>query len=558
MLYPRVVGLRSLIRLRLLLVVVAAGICSAQTPVILISIDTLRGDRVGVHTPNINAYGAHGTVFTHAETQVPFTLPSHTVLMTSTYPFQNGVEQNAGKVPAGLETLASVMKGHGYQTAAFIGSIFLERQLGLDRGFDFYDSPFSFEGFSKLSGLMLFAGGPRNPYSVRERRPGPLVIRAANQWLSARRGQAVFAFIHLFDVHQPWQHGSYDAEVDSVDKLLGAFQARLKQEGWWDRSLVIVTADHGEGLGEHGESDHGYFVYESTLHVPLIVHWPEGSRTMPLRVGQPVGLIDVAPTILDLLKLPRSVSFKGRSMLDGSARPVLSESTYARDSFGWSALRAVRDGALKYIDAPKPELYNLEKDPGERNNLVRANSADADRLHAELLRLMAAPAKAAATPADPGRSTEVLRSLGYIAPGPHAGASAGSAADPKDKLPELLRYEDALTRMEERRYDSAIAILRSILVTDPHNLLARRDLGVALIEKHEYANAIVELKQVAGSAGDDYVTRYELGIAEEDAGRYKDAADQFETACRIAPGAAQCKDSLDRVRQKIQPTAQAH
>ena len=439
-----------------------------------------------------------------------------------------------------------LLKGHGYQTAAFIGSIFLEKQLGLDRGFDFYDSPFSFEAFSKLSGSMLFAGGPHNPYSVRERRSGPLVIRAANQWLSAHRDQPVFAFIHLFDVHQPYQLGSYDAEVESVDKLLAGFQAKLKQDGWWDRSLVIITADHGEGLGDHGESDHGYFVYESTLHVPLIVHWPEGRQPMPEHADQPVGLIDVAPTVLDVLKFPAPASFKGRSMLDGSARPVLSASTYARDCFGWSALRAIHDAALKYIDAPKAELYNLEKDPGEQNNLIRTDAADAARLRAELLKLTAAaPARTATAAGDPGRSQEVLRSLGYIAAGPRGGASHAPAADPKDKLPQLLRYEDALTRMEERRYDSAIAILQSILATDPRNLLVRRDLGCRLHrEAPVRGNAIAELRQVAGSAGDDYVTRYELGIAEEDAGRYTEAAGQFETACRIAPGAAQCKESL--------------
>jgi tetratricopeptide (TPR) repeat protein len=151
--------------------------------------------------------------------------------------------------------------------------------------------------------------------------------------------------------------------------------------------------------------------------------------------------------------------------------------------------------------------------------------------------------------ADPARSREVLRSLGYIAPGPHADTSQGVGADPKDKFPELLRYENALTRMEERRYDSAIAILRSILTTDAGNLLARRDLGIALIEKHQYSSAIAELRQVAGRAGDDYLTRYELGIAEEDAGRYTDAADQFEAACRISP-ATQCKEARERVRQK--------
>ena len=235
--------------------------CFGQTPVILISVDTLRADHVTrVKAPNIDLFGTAGTVFTSADAQIPFTLPSHTTLMASTYPFQSGVEENAGSVPPALATLALVLQGHGYQTAAFIGSIFLERELGLDRGFDTYDSPFSFKAFSLLSGTMLFAGGPHNPYAVRERRPGALVTRAANQWLAAHRGQPVFVFVQLFDMHRPWRQPSYDAQLAEVDRLIGGFQQALKRDGWWDKSLVVLTADHGEGLGDHGESDHGYFV----------------------------------------------------------------------------------------------------------------------------------------------------------------------------------------------------------------------------------------------------------------------------------------------------------
>jgi arylsulfatase A-like enzyme len=516
----------------------------AQTPVILISVDTLRADRVGPKTPHLLEYAEHGTQFVHAETQIPFTLPSHTVLMTSTYPFENGVEENAGHVPENLATLASVLKGRGYQTAAFIGSIFLEKQLGLDRGFDTYDSPFSFEAFSKLSGSMLFAGGPHNPYSVRERRQGALVLSAAGRWLGAHRNQPVFAFVHLFDVHQPYRLGSYNAEVESVDQLLGAFRQKLKDEGWWDKSLVILTADHGEGLGEHGESDHGYFVYESTLHVPLLIHWPVGGRALPERVERPVGLIDVAPSVLDALKIGAPASFKGRSLFDTTARPVVSESTYGRDCFGWAPLRAIREGALKYIEAPKAELYNINKDPGEKIDLIRTQAGDAARLKADLDRYRFGGAQPAAHP----ENAEKLRSLGYLAPGPQ-GAAKGPAADPKDKLPELLRYEDALNLMAEKRYDSAIAVLRAIVAGDPGNLLARRDLGVALIEKHDYSGAIAQLRQVTAAAGDDYVTRYELGVAQENAGHREEAITQYETACRLAPGAVQCKEALDRVRK---------
>ncbi|MES1257896.1 MAG: sulfatase-like hydrolase/transferase [Acidobacteriota bacterium] len=533
-----------------------AASCCAQTPVIVISIDTLRADHVDSRrAPQLLSWASRGgTLFSAAASQIPLTLPSHTVLFTSTYPYENHVEENAGNVPRSAVTLASVLQARGYQTAAFIGSIFLERQLGLDRGFDTYDSPFRFGAFSRLSGEMLFAGNGNN-YAARERRPGALVIRAANQWMAAHKNQPVFVFIHLFDVHKPYPLGSYDAQVGSVNRLLGGFQRTLQQEGWWDRSLVVLTSDHGEGLGEHGESDHGYFIYESTLHVPLIVHWPQGAARLPARVEQPVGLVDVAPSILDFLKIPAPPAFHGRSFLDGSARPVFSESVYARDSFGWSALRSLRAGPWKYIDAPKPELYDLSKDPRELNNLVKAHPSEAAGLRAQLAKYTAQTTNITGNSGDPRRKKEVLESLGYLAPGPRATAK-GSAADPKDRLPLLLRYEEALNLLAAKNYDAAVAKLRGILAVDPGNLLVRRDLGVALIERKEFEKAIPELQHVAVAAPDDYVTRFELGIATEQVGRLREAADQFEAAARLAPDAAQAKDALERVRRKLGGTGQ--
>jgi choline-sulfatase len=531
----------------------AALSCAAQTPVILISVDTLRADRLSalgytrIRTPHIDSFGSGGTLFTAAETQIPLTLPSHTTLLTSTYPFQSGVEENAGHVPASMVTLASVLRGHGYRTAALIGSIFLERELGLDRGFDTYDSPFSFKAFSRLSGTM-FDGGRRNAYSVRERRPDALVLRAAHQWLSSHRGHPVFVFVHLFDMHKPWREPSYDAQIEQLDRLLGGFEQTLRNDGWWDKSLVVLTADHGEGLGDHGESDHGYFIYESTLHVPLFVHWPRGAARLPARVEQPVGLIDVAPSILDFLKIPAPPGFRGRSFLDGGSRPVYSGSVYARDCFGWSALRSLRAGAFKYIDAPRPELYNLEKDPGERSNIIGANAEKVSVLR-DQLRKMTTAVPSAVPSGDPVRNKEVLQSLGYLAPGPHSTAKP-PPADPKDRLPELLRYEEALDLLAAGRYDRAIAVFRGILAADPRNLLARRDLAVTLIESRNFQAARTELQQVAVAAPDDYVTRYELGIAHESLGLFREALNQFQTACRLAPEADQCRQAIERVKPK--------
>src|SRR5580692_8503115 len=266
---------------------------TAQTPVIVISIDTLRADHLSaygyrtVSTPNIDAFAQHGTLFTEASSQIPLTLPSHTSLFTSTYPFQNGIEENGEVVPAGAVTLASVLQSHGYKTAAFIGSSLLNRSAGLDRGFDDYDSPFNSP-----------AAAAESPYSSRVRRDGVLVLRAATQWLSAHREQPVFVFIHLFDLHAPYKLHSvpgsalpepmgYDAEIRYVDQILGRFTQTLAQTGWWQRSLVVLLADHGESLGDHGETSHGYFAYQSTVHVPLMIHWPSDGPSYPERSTKP-------------------------------------------------------------------------------------------------------------------------------------------------------------------------------------------------------------------------------------------------------------------------------
>ena len=534
---------------------------AAQTPVILISIDSLRADRVAAYggrhvaTAGIDSFAPGGTLFTAAETQVPLTLPSHTSLLTSTYPFQNGVEENAEHVPANLVTLAQ------RASRPRIPNRGIHRQrvprapiLGLDQGFDSYDSPFGFEAFSPLSGEIFFVRAQRNRFAVRDRRDGHLVTRAAEAWLSEKRGQPVFAFVHLFDLHSPYElppsfhrppgASDYDAQLVYVDQIASSFRQALMRSGWWDRSLVILVSDHGEGLGDHGEDTHGYFAYESTLHVPLILHWPS-SAPPPLvpRDPRPVGLIDVAPTILDFLHIRRPPSFAGISLLDLEQRPVLSESVYVRDAFGWAPLRVLRSGALKYIDAPHPELYDLERDPGEARNLITAKAAEAQALRAEMSKLMArypaAPRDSRDDPASP-QTDAVLRSLGYLARGPRHSA-AGPAPDPKDRLAELHLYEKAEAAMDAGRMSDAAALLNRVLATDPQNTLARRDLGVVYMESDLYAKAGPCFEKVLAVSGNDYVSHYELGIVYQHLGRPKEALDHMQIACGLAPRSEQCR-----------------
>lgn len=546
-----------------------------QAPVILISVDTLRADHLSAYgyrklsTPNIDSFASGGTLYRQVQTQIPLTLPSHTSLFTSTYPFENRIEENAERVPAGVVTLASVLHAQGYQTAAFIGSSLLDRRFGLNVGFDFYDSPFD--------------AGPKtaqNPYSLRVRRDGALVVRSATQWLNAHRGQKVFVFIHLFDLHTPYSRpavnglSGYDTQIAYVDQLLGRFQKYLAGNDWWNRSLIALFADHGESLGDHGEAYHGYFIYQSTLWVPLLIHWPQGMHA-PASVDQPAGLIDVAPTILDFLHIPAPPSFEGESLLKPGSRFVYAESVYARDTFGWAALRGLRQGQMEYIDAPKPELYDLRADPHELANLILKDPGQAQTIkrHLDALRNRHAGRHPAPVRDTSPETVQQMRSLGYLSGG---GQEHGNAPDPKDRLPEYHQFEKGLEALYAGRLPEAITTFRSLLASDPHNLPARGNLGDALLKEHrdsealrqwqialhddptfapadsaigeywivrgDFAKAKPSLEHIVQTAPADYQAQYELGLVDRRLGLDRDAATHLTAACSLLPESPACTD----------------
>lgn len=565
-------------------------------PVILISIDTLRADHLGIYgyrsnpTPHIDSFGEHGTVFTQIDSQIPLTLPSHTCLFTSTYPFQNGVEENAEIVPPNLLTLASVLREHGYETGAFIGSTLLSKRYGLDRGFDTYDSPFRPQGEQMV-----------NPYSMSVRRDGALVTRSALSWLADKQGRPVFAFLHLFDLHTPYavrqfsamrlvpNQPGYDAEIRYVDQVLGHLKDALTRSGWWSRAVVIVLSDHGESLGDHGETSHGYFAYESTLHVPLIIHWPASSGNHPERVDEPAGLMDVAPTLLGFLHIAAPASFVGRDLLDGSRRvqrPVYSETMYAHDAFHWAALRRLRVLNREYIDAPRPELYDLGSDPAERSNIAQAHAQEAQSFRAQLRSLLAQySAQHREAVADKSSESQAaLRSLGYLAGGAPARSNAG--LDPKDGLAEYQAYERALTALYSDETNVAARRFRDLLTKFPENTLARYYLGetyvklgrwesalqewrAAIAHDHTYEPAAVamgDLYLLLGSplkardafeaattlSPGDYDAHFKLGAAEEQLGQLQEAKRHIETACKLAyDDAAECRRSLAGLKAKL-------
>jgi tetratricopeptide (TPR) repeat protein len=521
--------------------------------IILISIDTLRADRLscygarGRSTPQIDSLTSGGTLFAQASSQVPLTLPSHTSMLTSTYPFTNGIVDNGQPLGPNAITLASVLKAKGYETAAFVGGFVLDRRFGLHWGFDWYDSPFNLRGRQGT-----------DPGEVK--RWGEEVTHATTEWLNGKSSSPFFIFLHLYDLHTPYQlpgtkqqrragQLNYETQLAYVDDVLGEFLKYLRQNNLFDKTLIVLTSDHGEGLGDHGESTHGYFIYQSTLHVPLIIHWPVGTKHMPNRVEEPARLLDLAPTILQFAGLVRPPEFQGQSLLEMLNRPgssagsreVYGESLYASRHFGCSSLQSLQLGRFKFIEAPKPELYDLDRDPAESHNLYGSQRAMALSLRERLLavrsRFQTAPPEAfqALSP----EAVSALSSLGYAAVSTPTLSSSNSKPDPKDRLPEFERQNEAISLASSGRLAESNALLqqlrlklpdvsdipmtlgvnqqrlklhteaartfREVLKTDPLNVQAHFNLSVSLVELSHLDEAIKELQAVLALA--PYYTR---------------------------------------------------
>src|ERR1017187_10139871 len=367
----------------------SAGARIQKPSVILITIDTLRADHVGcygaqnVKTPTLDGLAHDGVVFERAISQVPLTWPSHAVILTGTYPFQNGVQDFTGQ-PLGQQfrSVAQAFQKAGYATGAVVSAFVLDRSWGLARGFEFYDDAFSAKTFQiKESGLV-------------DRRAGESVAHAIAWLKKTRAGGAdksvrptqppFFLWLHLYDPHSPYDPPEpyrteysthlYDGEIAYADHELGSLLTFLKQNHLYDPSLIVMLSDRGESLGEHGEDEHGFFVYNATVHVPLIVKPPAGSGITAGRMSEPVETAAVAPTLLELAGVKDAIEaqFQSRALLGkklGEKRvekdPAYSETFYPFSSFGWSPLHGLESGRFHYIEAPKPELYDLASDPGE-------------------------------------------------------------------------------------------------------------------------------------------------------------------------------------------------
>ena len=462
-------------------------------PVILISVDTLRADRLPaygyrqVETPNIDGLRRDSVLFERVYSHCPMTLPSHVSMFTGSLPTEHGVRNNIGYRFDGAKfrALAEELRERGYATGAAVSSYVLRSDTGIDDGFDFYEDS-----------IAVATAGATSEHQ----RSGRETLKHALTWIQGHREQPFFFFLHLYEPHAPYEPpepfksrypDAYDGEIAAADAIVGELVRSLKASGLYDSAIIIFTSDHGEGLMDHGEDQHGILLYREALWVPLLVKLP-GSHQAD-SISRPTPLAHLFGTVLRLvgIDLPsRPASwFDADAGGETEARPIYSETLYPRIHLGWSELRSLIDGRYHYIEGPSPELYDLESDPGEARNLITIERREASRLRREMQAAYPATAATAAaiSEIDPEEARK-LAALGYV--GTPRERGAGPLPNPRDEVKNLARIKAAFRFADERRLDEAVAALRSLLQENPKLLDAWSKLGEVLVESGRSEEAI--------------------------------------------------------------------
>lgn len=561
------------------LAVLSAAAASGRPPdVLLVTIDTLRADALGfagnrrVQTPALDRLAARGRVFTNAHAHNVVTLPSHANILTGLYPYQHGVRENSGfRLSGDVPTLATVLRNAGYATAAFVGAYPLDSEFGLDRGFQVYDD-------------RTTRGSDDEEFELAERR-GDEVVGPALKWWHQQGGKPRFLWVHLYDPHAPYappepfasRHAKepYLGEVAATDSFLAPLLEASKD------ALVVVTADHGESLGEHGELTHGLFAYEATLKVPLVI---AGPGVPPGRDGRAARHVDVFPTVLQAAGVaPPKADRPGRSLLApaGKEAPVsYFEALSANLNRGWAPLRGVLRQGRKLIALPLPELYDLPQDPGEKQNRIDQDRPAARALIAELPQESVWPPRPGTLPAG---DEQRLRSLGYLSGSAPSRSSYGPEDDPKN----LVELDRKILRISElygsKRVGEAVALAREVVKERPsmplgRSLLAQallesgktgealevmrkaraekvttetllRQLGLTLAEQGRAEEALEVLRPMA-EAGDPK-SRNALALALSEAGRQKEAWEQLQKVLADDPGNARALEQMGLIELRL-------
>ncbi len=504
--------------------------------VLLVTVDTLRPDALGWvagrnETPHIDALARDSFRFKAARSPVPLTLPAHTSLLTGLDPPRHGVHDNGQVLGPGPRTLGEALRARGYATAAVVSGFPLRALFGLDRGFDHYDDRLPVEG------------------DEWRERPALETTKAALAWVaSPTRSRPWFLWVHYYDPHDPYTpperfrrpgpRGAYDGEVAAVDEAIGRLREGLARSHPPNGLLTVLTADHGESLGEHGEQTHGFFVYESTLQVPLLVHFP--GRVRPGESALPARLVDLAPTILELSAQPALTRIDGVSLaplLAGKTLalpPAYAETYQPWLGYGWAPLFSLRSGEWKLIDAPRRELYALDQDPGERDNRLPANPDEARRLLG-LLHARREPSGLEARPAPAPEVAESLRALGYVGGASSSGPIPSGLADPKDRLGIKSRLSEADAALARRQYKAALAGFDQVLAEEPKSRLALLRSASALLALGRPRDAVPRLEQLVLLDPLQPEARFLLADALTRSGQTARAIQEWRDVTRLQP-----------------------
>jgi arylsulfatase A-like enzyme/Flp pilus assembly protein TadD len=540
--HERLASPLSLLALAMALLACQAGERATfrDAPVVLVSIDTLRADRLTAYggkrvaTPAFDRLAAEGLLFENAYAHVPLTLPSHATLLTGKLPPDTGVRSNIGfslAAPAG-SSLPELLAARGYATGGAVSAYVLRADTGMGRLFSWYDDSLEVWESATLGALQ---------------RRGDDTLATALRWADGVGDRPLFLFLHLFEPHTPYEPAEpfrsryadpYDGEVATADAILGRLLAELDRRGLYDRALIAVTSDHGEGLGDHGEAEHGVLLYREALHVPLLLKLPGGARAGE-RIAAPVGLVDLLPTLAGAAGAEVPAGLPGTSLLSlagGSAPParaIYGETLYPRLHLGWSELRSLVDDRHHYIEGPQPELYDVVTDPGERNDLRSSHRREAaalrDRL-AEVPLALAAPGSA-----DP-EEMQRLAALGYLgAPA----AAEGPRRNPREHIAVLARVQETFLLNQQGRYRESVEVCREILrdypeLVDVYNQMAGnlRRLGRLDEALTAYREAVTRSPSLIDSLA------IEIGKLELDLGNLEAAALNAEQAMKLNPDEA--------------------
>lgn len=536
------------------------GVSGPRPNILFITLDTTRADRIGAYgydkarTPVLDQLARDGVLFERAISPAPLTLPVHACLFTGLYPPEHGLRTNGyGKLPPEPTTLAEILTDEGYETAAFVASFVLDRKFGLNRGFETYDDDLS-------------SAKPTQD-AIHRFRDGRLVVDSALDWLQQSRANPFFCWVHLYDPHAPYeQHTAefgdafaaspYDGEIAYTDQQVGRLMEFLKQH---PETIVIIVGDHGESLGDHFELQHGYTLYDSTQRVPLIVRGVEG--TAPgTRVSTSVSLVDVLPTLLDVLKQPALKQISGRSFLAGLLnRPMPSRLCYGGtdDPFlqnGWSPLRSLTSDEWRYIRTTKPELYHLPSDPAELTNLAATDPDRVVELEQQLIDLESSLTIGEAADVQlSGAEQKALASLGYI-----GGASREEAPvennlpDVKDLLPFNMATQSAIDLMDQGKLAEAETILTKIVRESPIEHVSSRLYLATVLERNGQAVAAEELYQaVLKFRPEDRTALFQLGTLYADQGKFDQAIPVFEKCLELDPEATEPLFNLGLTRARM-------